>query len=354
MSPLARKCRPVFPASRIKLHVANFLKLDFLDLVAVLLVLILACLLWLVGADQSFLLLAHRLDGLLLALVADLPGLILAVLGVAVLLCLLWASLHFELADFLWLEMAVLLLYREGEDIREFLAIPVDISLANLDLDLAWDIVAALCRLPCTDDSLGSIAIVLGALIPLAVELNGVCASYVVDDLFLHVAVRGLDISTLVVILGSHVDLVSGVAHSVLPSEAPLDLVRFLQCLVVDSLHQITDKLVHIKTDSFYLSLNDSSAIVEQPWNTRLFVLGVASPLSVRFALVLEYHLLNHMAVGVLVDTVASHISLPYVRMISLSRSRCWIHRRLRGSSQYSRQTGQVDKVHHVDVLSSL
>merc|ERR1719234_507914 len=105
MSPLARKCRPVFPASRIKLHVANFLKLDFLDLVAVLLVLILACLLWLVSTDQSFLLFAHRLDGLLLALVADLPGLLLAVLGVTVLLGLLWASLHFELADFLWLEM---------------------------------------------------------------------------------------------------------------------------------------------------------------------------------------------------------------------------------------------------------
>merc|ERR1712097_181457 len=115
--------------SSIKLHVANFLKLDFLDLVAVLLVLIPACLLWLVSANQSFLLLAHRLDGLLLALVADLPGLLLAVLCVAVLLGLLWASLHLKLADFLGLEMAVLLLDREGEDVGEFLAVPVDISL---------------------------------------------------------------------------------------------------------------------------------------------------------------------------------------------------------------------------------
>merc|ERR1719234_2855866 len=268
MSPLARKCRPVFPASRIKLHVANFLKLNFLDLVAVLLVLISACLLWLVSADQSFLLLAHRLDSLLLALVADLPGLLLAVLGVAVLLSLLWASLHLELADFLWLEMAVLLLYREGEDVGELLAIPVDISLTNLDLDLACDIVTTLSRLPCTNNSLGSVAIVLCALVPLAVELHGVCAGYVIDDLFLHVAVRGLDISALVVILGSHIDLISGIAHSVLPSEAPLDLVGLLQCLVVDSLHQIADKLVHIKADSFHLSLDNSSAIVEKPWNT--------------------------------------------------------------------------------------
>ena len=122
--------------SRIELHVTDFLELDLLDLVAVLLILVPASLLWLVGTDQSFLLLAHRLDGLLLALVTDLPGLLLAVLGVAVLLGLLWASLHFKLADFLWLEMAVLLLDREGEDVGEFLTIPVDISLANLDLDL--------------------------------------------------------------------------------------------------------------------------------------------------------------------------------------------------------------------------
>ena len=122
--------------SGIELHVTDFLELDLLDLVAVLLVLIPACLLWLVGTDQSFLLLTHRLDSLLLALVADLPGLLFAVLGVAVLLSLLWTSLHFKLADFLGLEMAVLLLNREGEDVGEFLAVSVDISLANLDLDL--------------------------------------------------------------------------------------------------------------------------------------------------------------------------------------------------------------------------
>merc|ERR1719427_1180513 len=121
--------------SRIELHVTDLLELDLLDLVAVLLILVPACLLRLVATDQSFLFLAYRLDGLLLALVTDLPGLLLAVLGVAVLLGLLWPSLHFQLADFLWLEMAILLLDREGEDVGEFLAISVDISLANLDLN---------------------------------------------------------------------------------------------------------------------------------------------------------------------------------------------------------------------------
>merc|ERR1719425_124106 len=158
--------------SRVELHVTDLLELDLLDLVAVLLVLVPACLLWFVGADQSFLLLTNRLDGLLLALVADLPGLLLAVLGVAVLLGLLRASLHLKLADFLWLEVTVLFLYWEGEDIGEFLAISVDISLANLDLYLTGNVVAARCRLPCTDNSLRSITIVLSTLVPLAVELT--------------------------------------------------------------------------------------------------------------------------------------------------------------------------------------
>merc|ERR1711970_1657829 len=98
--------------------------------------------------------------------------------------------------------MAILLLDREGEDVGEFLAIPVDISLANLNLDLAGNIVAALRRLPRTYDSLRSIAIVLGALVPLAVKLNGVSAGHVVDDLLLHVTVGGLNVGALVVILG--------------------------------------------------------------------------------------------------------------------------------------------------------
>merc|ERR1719431_2552991 len=133
--------------SRIELHVTDLLELDLLDLVAVLLILLPARLLRLVATDQSLLFLTYRLDGLLLALVADLPGLLLAVLGVAVLLGLLWSSLHFKLADFLRFEMAVLLLYREGENVGEFLAIPVDISLANLDLDLTGYVVTALCWL---------------------------------------------------------------------------------------------------------------------------------------------------------------------------------------------------------------
>ena len=120
----------------IKLHVAHFLKNNLLNLVAVLLVLVPAGLLRLVGTDQSLLFLTHRLDALLLALVTNLPGLLFAVLGVAVLLGLLRASLHLKLADLLGLKVAVLLLNWEGEDVGELLAIPVHVSLANLDLDL--------------------------------------------------------------------------------------------------------------------------------------------------------------------------------------------------------------------------
>merc|ERR1719233_257775 len=189
----------------------------------------------------------------------------------------------------------------------------MDISLTNLDLDLAGNIVAALCRLPCTDNTLWSVSIILRALIPLAVEFHGVCAGHVIDDLLFHVAVGCLDIGALVVIFGGHVDLVGGVAHSVLPSEAPLDLVSLLQRLVMDSLHKIANKLIYVKTNTFDLGLDNSSAVVKQPRNTGLFVLGVASPLGVRLTLVLENNLLHHVTVGVLVDTVAPHIGLSYV-----------------------------------------
>ena len=117
----------------------------------------------LVGAYQPLLGVAQWLGAFLLALVADLPGLLLAVLGVAVLLGFLWTILNFKLADFLRLEMTVLLLYREGGDIGELFTIPVNISLASFHLDLnkeqlihediedtnlTGDVVAALSRLP--------------------------------------------------------------------------------------------------------------------------------------------------------------------------------------------------------------
>merc|ERR1712066_480550 len=179
----------------VEFHITNFLKNNLLHLVAVLLVLIPASLLRLVGADQPVLHKTHRLQRLLLALVTDLPGLLLAVLGVAVLLSLLRASLHFQLTDLLGLKVAVLLLNWEGEDVGELLAVPMHVSLANLNLDLSWDVVTILSRFSAADHTLGSIAIVLGGLVPLTVEFHGVGAGNVVDDFFLHVAIRGLHVS---------------------------------------------------------------------------------------------------------------------------------------------------------------
>merc|ERR1712201_28110 len=90
----------------IKLHVTDFLHHNFLDLVAILLLLVPTLLHRFVDTLLPCLHRAHRLESLLLALVTDLPGLLLAVLGVAVLLGLLRTSLHLELTDLLRLEMA--------------------------------------------------------------------------------------------------------------------------------------------------------------------------------------------------------------------------------------------------------
>merc|ERR1711875_213938 len=291
----------------VEFHITNFLENNLLDLVAVLLVLIPASLLRLVGTDQPVLHNTHWLQRLLLALVTDLPGLLLAVLGVAVLLGLLRASLHLQLADLLGLEMAVLLLNWEGEDVGELLAVHVHVSLANLDLNLSGNVVTILGRFPAADHTLGSIAIVLGGLVPLAVELHGVGAGNVVDYLFFHVAIRGLNVCALIVVLGGHVDLVGGVAHPVLASEASLYLVSFLKGLVVDRLNQVTDQLVHIEADTLNVGFNHTSAVVEWLGHTRLLILSVARPLNIWLALVLEHHLLDHVTVGVFVDTIATH-----------------------------------------------
>merc|ERR1711982_38306 len=66
----------------VEFHVTNFFREHLLHLVAVLLVLVPASLLRLVGADQPVLHNTHWLQRLLLTLVTDLPGLLLAVLGV--------------------------------------------------------------------------------------------------------------------------------------------------------------------------------------------------------------------------------------------------------------------------------
>ena len=78
-----------------ELHITNLFNDHFLHLIAVFLGLIPALFHWFVDTSQALLHVTERLDRLLLALVADFPGLLLAVLGVAVLLGLLWTSLHF-------------------------------------------------------------------------------------------------------------------------------------------------------------------------------------------------------------------------------------------------------------------
>merc|ERR1711921_47371 len=133
------------------------------------------------------------------------------------------------------------------------------------------------------------------------------------------------DVGALIVILGRHVYLVGGVTHSVLASEAPLYLIGLLQGLVVDRLHQVAHQLIDIKANTLNVGFNNTSAVIEWLRHTRFLILCVTRSLDIRLALVLEHHLLDHVTVGVLVDTVASHVSLPYVRVIVLGRSRSWV-----------------------------
>ena len=186
---------------------------------------------------------------------------------------------------------------------------------------LSWDVVAILLRCPGADDLLLPIAIVLGCLLPLAVELDGVGAGHVVDDFLLHEAVGCLHVAALVVILSGGVDLVGGVADPVLPCEAPLDLVGLLQGLVVDGLHQAADQLVNIETDTLHICLDNPSAVLEHFPLAMFLVLCPASLLCVRLTLVLEHHLLHLMAIGVLVDPIAPHIGLSNVRVVLLDYS---------------------------------
>merc|ERR1711942_656462 len=101
--------------------------------------------------------------------------------------------------------MAVLLFYWAGEDVGELLTVPVYVSLTDLNLDLSWDVIAALSGFPIAHHTLRPIPVILGALIPLAVELHGIGAGDIVDHLLFHVAVRGLNIGALVIILRCHV-----------------------------------------------------------------------------------------------------------------------------------------------------
>ena len=174
------------------------------------------------------------------------------------------------------------------------------------------------------------VAVILGGIDPLAAELNRVGAGHIIDHLLLHVAVWCFHISALVVILGSSIDLVGGVAHPILPSEAPLHLVSLLQCLVVDGLHQVAHQLVYIKADTLHVSFDDPSAVPVFNWKTCFCVLCPACSLLVVLTLVLEHDLLDLMAVGVLVYAISPNISLPYVRVVPLGRPWCRILRRRR------------------------
>merc|ERR1711942_209719 len=258
-------------------------------------------------------------------LVADLPGLILAVFGVTVFLCLLWTSLHLKLTDLFRLKMTVLFFHREGEYVGKFFAIPVDIGLTNLHLNLPRNIVAVLGWFPFAYHSLRTISIVLCRFIPLAVKFNRIRACHIINNFLLHEAVRCFHIRTLVVVLSCHIDFVSCVANSIFTSETSLDLVRFFQSLVVNCFYKVAYQFIDIKTNTFDVCFDYTCAVVEFHWCTVFLILSPTSCFSIRLALILEYNLLDHVAVGVLVYSISANISLPNIRVVLLSRRWGWI-----------------------------
>merc|ERR1719334_2342040 len=218
----------------VELHIADLLNYHSLDLVAVLFIFFRTLFDWLISTRQSLLHGALWLDGLLLALVTNLSGLFLAVFRVAVLLRFLGASLHLKLAYLLWLEVTVLFFHGEGKNIRKLLAVPVDVSLAYLNLDLSGNVVAILLGFPSADNLLLSITIILRGLLTPTVELHCVGAGYIVNDLLLHVTVRRLDIAALIIVLGSGVYFVGSITDTILPCETSLNLVSFFKRFVVN------------------------------------------------------------------------------------------------------------------------
>ena len=86
---------------------------------------------WLINAIHPFMSITQKLD---FPLVADLSGLLFAVLDVAILLSSLGMSLHLKLIDFLRFETISLLLSWKNEAIGEPLPFPVYVSLALFNL----------------------------------------------------------------------------------------------------------------------------------------------------------------------------------------------------------------------------
>jgi len=306
----------------VEFHIADFLNYHFLYLVAVLLILFRTFFNRLICTGQSFLHRALWLDGLLLALVTDLSWLLLAVLRVTVLLGLLGTSLHLKLADFFWLEMTVLFFHGEGEDIRELLAIPMNISLAYFHLDLSRNVVAILLGFPCADNLLLSIPIRLRGLLAPTVELDSVGAGYIIYDFLLHVTVGRLDITALIIILRGGVYLVCGVTDAILAREASLYLVCFFKSFVVNGFHKIANQFIYVEANTFDVGFDDASAIFEELGLTNLLILGPASLLLVWLALILKYNLLNLVTVWISIYSITIDIGLSDIRIVFLSGRR--------------------------------
>merc|ERR1719300_1681480 len=174
------------------------------------------------------------------------------------------------------------------------------IGLTYFHLNLSRDVVAILLRFPCADNLLLSISIRLRGLLAPTVELHSVSAGDIVYDLLLHVAIRRLDITALIVILRGGVYLVCGVTDAILAREASLYLVCFLKSFVVNGFNKIANQFINIEANTLDVGFYDASAIFKELGLTNLLVLGPASLLLIWLALIFKHNLINLMAVWIL------------------------------------------------------
>jgi len=297
-----------------ELLVADPLRGDDLLLVAVLPVRLLTSLLRLVVTARPHHLNTVRDEFLLLHGVTELPWDRCTVLSVAVTLSLPGSAPRLQPANLLGLEVAVLLLERQREGVRELLAVTLSLGPTQLITDSPRGVVAVLPGDPLAHSLLAVSTV--NTLLLTTLELHGLLTSHIIEDRLGILAVLVLQVSALEVIPGVDVDLEGCIADSLLDGGTHLHHVLLLQGEVVHLLLESTHQLFNIEAFPVSFTLDDTGTIRERLHDTRLLDLRVTSLLHVRHALVHELNLLLVMTLNsVLAVTVIVGRELQLIRV---------------------------------------
>merc|ERR1719481_1047248 len=116
----------------------------------------------------------------------------------------------------------------------------------------------------------------------------------------------------------------------------------------MNSFDQVTHQFVYIKADTLAVSLHNPSAVIVRLRLAFLAILGPTSSLGVIFTLILEHYFLDHVAIGILVNTITTNIGLAYIRVVLLGWSGCRIFRR-RQRKRQGNKNSNAGELKHVD-----